>query len=109
MPLPSDETTPPVMKMNRGLLGASGTMHSPECVEVAEAGGALHERVDRPELTIGGDEDEQGRGDREPGGVQREREPRPGDGPDDVGPAVAEHRTFAQVVGAGDEDWGDPQ
>jgi hypothetical protein len=30
IPFPSEETTPPVMKMNRGLLEASGTMHSPE-------------------------------------------------------------------------------
>jgi hypothetical protein len=30
MPFPSDETTPPVMKMNRGLVCPSGTMHSPE-------------------------------------------------------------------------------
>jgi hypothetical protein len=32
MPFPSDETTPPVMKMNRGFdsVCPSGTMHSPE-------------------------------------------------------------------------------
>src|SRR5215212_158039 len=107
MPLPSEDTTPPVTKMKRVVpfVGASDMRVIPsDRVYLPQQRRTFDERVERAELAVDRDREHDRERDQLAGRVEGGDQPEAGDGADHVRADVAEHRALAQVVEADHED-----